>query len=251
MSKKNTSAAPRSQRAAAALAQQQAEERRRRLFMIGGVIAALLVVVVAGVLVQQSRDTSSDVDAPVAGAGATGVEEFGLSYGDEDAPRSVVIYEDFLCPYCGLLEQATREDLNRLAEDGTVRVEYRPFNLLSRMGDYSARAANAFRVVSNESGPEVAKRFHEILFDNQPAEGKDYPDDEQLIAWAVEAGAEEDAVRPGIEDQSEMDWVEAATQSATDSGVRGTPTILLDGEVFQASGSVDDTADALAKELEG
>ncbi|NPC97843.1 DsbA family protein [Nocardioides sp. zg-DK7169] len=250
MSKKNTSGAPRS-RAAAVVAQQQAEERRRRLFMIGGVVVALLMVIVAGVLVQQARDTSSDVDAPVAGGSSTGVEEFGLSYGDPSAPHTVVVYEDFLCPYCGLLEKATRDDLDRLAEEGKVFVEYRPFNLLSRMGDYSARAANAFRVVTEESGPETAKRFHQILFDNQPEEGKDYPDDDQLVAWAVEAGAEEDAVRPGIEDQSRMDWVEAATKSATDSGVRGTPTVLLDGEVFQASGSVDDLADALAKELEG
>lgn len=251
MSKKNAPAASRSQRAAAAVAQQEAGEKRRRLLMVGGVVLALLVIVVAGVLVQGSRDSSSKVDAPIAGGGTGGVEEFGLSIGDPEAPHSVVIYEDFLCPYCGQLEQATREDLSELAADGKVFVEYRPFNLLSSYGDYSARAANAFRVVLEESGPETAKAFHDLLFENQPEEGGDYPDDDQLVSWAVEAGAEEDDVRPGIEGQTRMDWVKAATQSATDSGVQGTPTILLDGEVFQASGSVQDLADSLVSQLEG
>ena len=251
MSKKNTPSASRSQRAAAAVAAQQAEEKRRRLLMIGGVVVALIAIVVAGVLVQQSRDTSADVDAPAAGGGTAGVEEFGVSIGDPEAPRSVVVYEDFLCPYCGDLEAATRADLERLAEEGKVFVEYRPFNLLSRMGDYSARAANAFRVVQEETDAETAKDFHDLLFENQPAEGSDYPDDDQLVEWAVEAGADEDAVRPGIEDQSRMDWVEDATDSAMAAGINGTPTVLVDGTVFQEGNTVEEMADALTKKLEG
>ena len=49
-------------------------------------------------------------------------------------------------------------------------------------------------------------------------------------------------MRPGIEDQREMEWVEAATASATDSGVRDTPTILLDGEVVEAGRLYDAVA---------
>ena len=215
MSKKNTSPAPPSKRAAAALA-----------------VLLVVVVAVAGVMFRNSLDTSSDVDAPVAGSVA--VAELGLAYGPADARRSVVIYEDFLCSDCATLEQATRRDLNRLAENGEIRVEYRPVNLLADHGDYSARAANAFRVVSKSYDLEIAQQFHAVLFDNQPTGDEGFPDDEQLIAWAVEAGAEEDVVRPGIEDQSEMDWVEAATRSATDSGVRDTPTVLLNGKVVEA-----------------
>ena len=236
MSKKNTSSAARP--AAAALDQQQAEEKRRGLSVTSAVVLVLLVVVVAGVLFEKSRDTSSDVDAPAAGSFA--VAELGLAYGPVDARRSVVIYEDFSCSHCAVLEQATRRDLNRLAENGEVRVEHRPINLLAGAGDYSARAANAFRVVSTNYDLEIAQQFHAVLFDNQPTGGEGLPDDEQLIAWAVEAGAEEDVVRPGIEDQSEMDWVEAATKSATDSGVRSTPTILVNGEVVEA-GSLYET----------
>jgi len=212
--------------------------------MITSVVVGLLVVVAvvaAGALFQTSRDASSDVDAPAAGS-AFAVAELGLAYGPADARRSVVIYEDFLCSECAVLEQATRGDLNRLAENGEIRVEYRPINLLAGQGDYSARAANAFRVVSTNYDLEIALQFHAALFGHQPTGGEGFPDDEQLIAWAVAAGAEEDVVRPGIEDQSEMEWVEAATESATDSGVRDTPTILVDGEVVEAGRLYDAVA---------
>ena len=45
-----------------------------------------------------------------------------------------MIYEDFLCPFCGALEAATHDDLAALAADGQVRVTYRPFVLLSQVG---------------------------------------------------------------------------------------------------------------------
>jgi protein-disulfide isomerase len=145
-----------------------------------------------------------------------------------------VIYEDFLCPFCGELESETREELAQLAEDGKVYVEYRPFDLLgSEQTDYySVAAANAFKVVLDASGAEVAKTFHDELYEDQPSEAGPFPDADWLVEKAVDAGAAEADVRPGIEDQTQKDWVEQATQAAADAGVGSTPTILLDGEVY-------------------
>ncbi len=42
------------------------------------------------------------------------------------------------------------------------------FDLLSRIGDYPIRATSAFAVVLEKSGPEVAKKFHDLLYENQP-----------------------------------------------------------------------------------
>ncbi len=184
------------------------------------------------------------MDAPAAGS------EFGLTIGPEDAPNDVIIYEDFLCPFCGQFEQASSEELTQLAADGKVRVEYRPFNLLSSIGDYSARSAGAFSIVLEESGAEVAKEFHDLLFENQPPESGPFPTDDELIDLAVEAGADEDAVRDRIESQDGAAWVDGATQAADDAGVRGTPTILLNGEVFQDGGTPEELAENLIAELQ-
>ena len=242
MSKKNRET-DRATRAAAALKAQQREERRRRNLMVGGVIAALLVIVGAGFLLSRSLDTTEDVDAPAAGS------EFGLTIGSKDAPHEVIIYEDFHCVHCADFEAHSEEGLAELAADGSVLVEYRPINFLS---DYSARTANAFKVVLDESGPEVAKKFHDLVFEhyNEAAGSREGLDNDKIIDLAVEAGADEDAVRPGIEDMAQRDWVEDATSAAQEAGVTGTPTILLDNEVFQDGSSAEELADNLIKRLQ-
>ncbi|GAA4372099.1 DsbA family protein [Nocardioides caricicola] len=243
MSKKNREA-DRASRAAAALAEQQREERRRRNRMVGGVIAVLLVIVVGGFFLARALDTTTDVDAPAAGS------EFGLTIGPDDAPHSVIIYEDFLCPYCGQFELASSEDLAGLAADGKVQVEYRPFNLLSSIGDYSERSAGAWKIVLDESGPEVAKEFHDLMFENQPSEQGPFPTNDDLVDWAVEAGADEGDVGDKIREGAAADWVADATQAAFDAGVQGTPTILLDGEVFQDGRTAEEMAENLVEQLQ-
>lgn len=207
----------------------QAEQRRRTL-MVGAVVTVVLVVLVGSAFWFLRPD---DVDAVPAGQ-----SEYGVTIGPADAPHELIVFEDFLCPACGNFEAATGEELAQLADDGRVYVDYRPFELLSQYGDYSARAAAAFGVVLQASGPEVAKEFHDLLYADQPEEGADsYPDAESLIATAVQAGADEDAVRAGIE-EGENDFSNGATAEAQEAGVDRTPTIVLDGETYD--GSADD-----------
>lgn len=228
----------RARKAAEAQAAQRRQEQLRRRLSIGGVIATVLVILVAGFVLNRSRDTSDDVTAA-----AAGTSEYGVTVGQTDAPHQVVIYEDFLCPFCGELEKRTHDQLAQLAEDGKVLVDYRPFHLLS--ADYSAQALNAFKVVLEASGPEVALAFHNALYADQPSESGPFPDADALVATAVDAGAEESAVRSGIKQMSQQDWVDEATQAAEDTGLTGTPTVLVDGKVFTEGTTIDDQADAL------
>jgi protein-disulfide isomerase len=243
MSKKNRPVG-RTERAAAAVHEMRQQERRRRNLMVGGVVLVLLVIILGGYALSRSLDTSDDVKAPAAGAG-----DYGLAIGPADAPHDVVVYEDFLCPYCGELEKASRSDLAELASEGKVRVEYRPFNLLSSISDYSERSAAVFAVVLDTSGPDVAKKLHDLLFENQPSESGPFPSDDDLIDLAVEAGADEAEVRKAVEAGDGLDWVARATTAAQDAGVRGTPTVLLDGKVFQDGRTMDDLAANLVDRL--
>ncbi|MDN4172632.1 thioredoxin domain-containing protein [Nocardioides sp. SOB77] len=236
----------RAERAATAIREQEARERRRRGLVVGAVAGLLGLVVLVGVLVQGGRDTTGA--AAAAPAGATG--DYSLAIGDADAPHHVVVYEDFLCPFCGALEGETREDLERLAADGRVYVEYRPFDLLSRYGDYSARATNAFAAVLDVAGPRVAKDFHDLLFEQQPGESGPFPTDADLVDLAVEAGATEAEVRGPIEDGAFAQWVQNATDAASRAGVSGTPTVLVDGEQFTDGDTVEELADNLVAAVE-
>ncbi|GAA3517501.1 DsbA family protein [Nocardioides daeguensis] len=240
----NSKASARAQKAAEMRAAQNKREARRRILTIAGVLGVMVLIV--GGSIGVSLLNKEDVKA--AGAGSS---EYGVTIGESDAPHSVVIYEDFLCPYCGQLERATRKDLARLAADGKVFVEYRPFDLLSSIADYPIRATNAFAVVLEKSGPDVAKKFHDLLYENQPSEqDPGSMTDDDLVKLAVEAGATEGDVRADIEGLAQQAWVDKATQEAADSGVKSTPTILLDGKVFQDGRTIQDMADNLMAELE-
>ncbi|MCD4527441.1 thioredoxin domain-containing protein [Nocardioides sp. cx-173] len=242
-STKTVKSQARQERAAALLRQQQAAERRRNIMVVGAVVVAMALIVGVLFFINASRDSSDDIDAAPAGA-----SEWGLTIGDADAPHEVVIYEDFLCSYCGQLERESGEDLNRLAEAGKVQVEYRPFNLLDN--EYSIGAANAFAVLLEESGPEVAKKFHDLVFEDQPSESSGLPGSDWLLEKAVEAGADEDAVKAGIEGLEKQEWVDGATKAAGDAGVNSTPIILLDGEVFQDGRTIEEMTENLVAELE-
>jgi protein-disulfide isomerase len=243
MSKKNRGT-DRSARAAAAVAEQRRQERRRRNLMVGAVVAIVLLIVAVGYFVARSLDTTNDVSAPAAGS------EFGLTVGPDDAPDKVVVYEDFLCPFCADFEAASRDDLKQLAADGKVQVEYRPFNFLSSLGDYSARSAGAFSIVLDKSGAEVAKKFHDLLYENQPDEKGPFPSDDDLADLAVEAGAKDADVRDAIANNAGQDWVDGATESASSAGVQSTPTVLLNGEVFQDGRDQEEIAKNLIAKLQ-
>lgn len=235
----------RAQRVAEERAAQARRESRRRILTIGGVVLAMIVIVGGAVLVS----VLNKKEVTVSDAGSS---EFGVTIGKKDAPHTVVIYEDFICPFCGELESCTRDDLTTLAADGKVLVEYRPFDLLSgRVGDYPIRAASAFSVVLEKSGPEVAKKFHDLLYENQPSEeAGDSVTNDDLVDLAVKAGATESDVADGIKSVAGKDWVTKATQDATANNVQGTPTILLDGKVFDDGRTVDDLAKNLIDALE-
>lgn len=208
----------------------QAEERRKaakrkETLTRFGIVGAVLVVLVGGYLLVTNLG-SDKPDTPPEGASAS----YGLVVGEDDAPKSIVVYEDFLCPFCGQLEQTVGDQLDEAVEAGDVKVEYRPIPFLAGRFDYSKEAANAFAVVLDAAGPEVAKEYHDLLFANQPPETGPYPDTDQLVEWAVEAGASEDDVRPGIEDMTFEGWVDAAGDAAGDADVDSTPTVLIDGE---------------------
>ncbi|SEB46505.1 Thioredoxin [Nocardioides exalbidus] len=223
-----------------------AEERRKaakrretltRFGVVGGVLAVVVVVVLLFTVFNKPKDDT----AP---AGAT--SDYGLVVGDADAPRSVVIYEDFLCPFCGQLEATVGDQLNEQIEAGDVRVEYRPIPFLSRISDYSPDAANAFAVVLDKAGPDVAKKFHDLLYENQPEESGPYPSTDDIVDLAVEAGATESDVRPGIEDKTFEGWVDAAGNAADDADVNSTPTVIVDGQrVEGANLTMADIAQAI------
>ncbi len=238
MSRKKSTATRRAEsqaaasRAAAIRAAQERQERRRRSLVVTAVgVLVLAIVLVIGYVVQSSRDTAGQ--AATAPSGAVG--GYAVPAGPSTAPVKVAVYEDFLCPFCGQFEAASRDALEKQVEAGQVQIQYHVVNFLDRSSttEYSTRAANALAVVLDTSGPEVAKRFHDLLFEHQPEEGSAGLSDARLVAYAVQAGATKSAVQPGITDRTYEQWVNNVNDQASKDGVNQTPTVKVDGKTVE------------------
>jgi protein-disulfide isomerase len=236
----------RAERAAAALKEKQRRERRRQILTVVGVLVVIALIVGGGFLINSMRDdTAKTADtAPAPGS------SFGLTIGSAAAPHKLIVYEDFLCPFCGEFEKATHEQLAQLAADNQVQVEYRPIVFLGRAGPYSANSTLIWWLVQQQAGDDVAKKFHDLLFANQPSEEGPFPSQDDLYALAAQAGADADAIKAAVANHEGAQEVADATKAATKLGVKSTPTLILDGKAFTNGRTVDDLAANLLKALQ-
>ena len=215
----------RTQRAAAIRAAQARKERNRRVGLVVGIVVLLGAIVAGGAWYGSGSNDkpSSGRDTPPVAAGTAS-----LRMGDSDAPVKVVIYEDFLCPFCRELESSTRTFLQENAAKGKVYVEYQPINLL-REYSYSATALNAWAAVLEHASPEAALKLHDLLFDNQPYEQTADDHIGEIAGWVKEAAGDNDAVNEAMGTKDET-FFAAAQKAMTDANVTGTPTVFINGQ---------------------
>jgi protein-disulfide isomerase len=236
----------RAERAAAALKEKQRRERRRQILTAIGVVVAIALVVGGGFLINSMRDDTKETASKIPPPGS----QYGLTLGSADAPHKVVVYEDFLCPYCGEFEAAGHEELAQLADQGKVQIEYRPIVFLSRLGPYSARSTLIWWLVHDKYGDDVATTFHDLLFANQPSEEGPFPSRDDLYALAAQAGANADELKAAVESGEGAAEVADATNVADDLGIKSTPTVTLDGEPFASGATPADLAANLIKAVQ-
>ena len=160
------------------------------------------------------------------------------------AKYKVVVYEDFLCPYCRQFETSSRDFLRAAAQKGTVQIQYRPFHLLP--DSYSTRALTAWAAVLQQGTPKQALRFHDLLYDDQPYEqDPNKPGTSKLQTWAKQAGVSSSSVLSAM-GASDPSYVTAADAAASKAGVTGTPTVFVNGQEL-AGTSISSMVDNLER----
>lgn len=232
----------RTERAAAIRAEQATKERNRRLALIAGIVIVLGAIVAAGAWYSGDSPTPTDNSSVAVAAG-----EGSILVGDSTAPVKIVIYEDFLCPYCRQLEDSTRDFLRENAAKGKVLVEYRPINLLTEFS-YSARSMNAWAAVLKHASPQVALKLHDLFYENQPYEqSSDQTTDADIAKLVAKAGGDNAAVRTAMKTQDQA-FFAAASQTMTAEGIDGTPTVVLNGRQLKGL-NIAQMTDAIEKAI--
>ncbi|MBV8929408.1 MAG: DsbA family protein [Mycobacteriaceae bacterium] len=209
------------------------QDRRRNVAIQLGLTAIVVVFAVALVLyIVMSHDKK------VAGAGqakAVRVTSAKLitKSGSSDPKAAVSLYEDFLCPHCGLFEKQFGPTVNQLIDTGAVAADYTMVSILDSPAtqNYSSRAAAAAYCVADEN-KDAFRRFHAALFAQQPDEtATSFPDNARLIEIARQAGASgsvPDCINSGK-------YVAMVQGMATASKITATPTVRINGEDYQPS----------------
>ncbi|WP_247009624.1 DsbA family protein [Halorientalis litorea] len=209
--------------------------RRELLAAVGGGTA----VAVAGCL-GGGPDTLEDGDATGTATGSPASDILSTPVrGDPEAPVTVLAFEDFACPHCRDYSLNVVPDiLAEYADDGTIRYEFHDFPIPVDE-DVSWNAACAARAVQARADDEAFFEYAHALFEAQSDLG---PDAYERLA--DDAGLDGAAVRESALDGEYRPTVAADRQRGEEAGVRGTPTVAVDGTV------VDPTYDAISAAIE-
>lgn len=202
--------------------------------LIGGVVALVVAIIAVSVYIAVRPDPVGTGDSASITGGASSPSALpdagGIRVGDagEDVPV-VHIYEDFQCPWCGLLEQTSGEAFTQAAQAGQIQLTYTLMSFLDgNIGnDSSIRAANA-TMCADDQGAFVT--YHAALFAAQPEEGAGWTD-EQLIDTAVQVGVEDIEQFTGcLDGETHFDYVRDMQTRSNQEGVTGSPRVFIDGE---------------------
>lgn len=193
-------------------------------FAIGVSIAVVVVLVaIGGLVVFLNNQATAPGVAPQ--SDIINEETGAISFGDGE--DEVDTYVDFMCPICGDFEKQYGEQLQAAAADGKITLNLHPISILDRFSQntkFSTRAAASVYCVA-EKAPEAALDYFNLLFANQPAENSAGLTDDELAAFAEQAGG--GAAADCIADGTYMDFVGDQTQ---EHEIAGTPTIEVNGK---------------------
>jgi protein-disulfide isomerase len=140
--------------------------------------------------------------------------------GNPDAPITVLEYGDFECPYCAAAAPVLRQLVEE--SEGRVRLVFRHFPVASTH-PHALTAALAAEAAGEQG---AFWPMHDLLFARQ-----DRLDDAALRGYAEELGLDGSRV-VGEAAQRFADKVEADFTAALEDEVAGTPTVVVDGELF-------------------
>lgn len=150
------------------------------------------------------------------------------SVGLEAAPVTVVMYEDFQCPYCHEFQTTVFPELKKdYIDTGNVRFVHRDYAFL---GPESTAAAGAALCAADQN---KFWEYRETLYQNQGAENAGTFSSGNLIGFAAIAGLDATRFSQCLEQQKYNSIVAENTNQASSLGINSTPTLVINGRKIE------------------
>lgn len=160
---------------------------------------------------------------PAAGSGLT------LNPG---APVTIDLWEDPQCPVCRIFETSIGAYIDTQVRTKKATVVY---HVLSFLGPESVRAANAMMCAADEGH---YLDFHQAIYTVQPAlENSGFFSNENLIKIGDYIGLTSKSFTDCVTQGSKLEIVKAHEDSMPTYKVNGTPTVFINGKLWERKAS--------------
>jgi protein-disulfide isomerase len=156
----------------------------------------------------------------------------GRTRGPANAPVTIVAFEDLQCPSC---KQAHPILEKLLAETPNSRFVFQHFPLTG-IHKWAFRAAVVSECVADESD-EAFWKYVSSIYDRQ-AEINEANAEQKLLAYAVAAGADSNALRACVSRPEAEQRVNASMDLGRSLGVSATPTVYINGRKVTQLGAI-------------
>lgn len=145
--------------------------------------------------------------------------------GDEDAPVTMVIFEDFECPFCKRFEEGAFPRIKEeYVDTGKVKVVWKDYPLTS-LHPWARPSAEAMECVYRQD-EEAFWPIKSKIFDNQRSIDKSNVQS-KIISWAAEEGISESDMQTCLEQDSVSNEID---EDMKEGGKLGTPTSFINGQ---------------------
>jgi predicted DsbA family dithiol-disulfide isomerase len=142
--------------------------------------------------------------------------------GPENAPVSVVLFTDFQCPACKQMEPLLDQVMDKAGKDAKLVVKQFPLVSIHPQAMPAAKAALA----ANEQGKYW--EMHRLLFQSGAQ-----LNDAKFKELAKQIGLDMEAFEASLKDPKIQAAIDRDMKDGIDAGVRGTPTIYINGHLVQ------------------
>jgi protein-disulfide isomerase len=189
--------------------------------IVGAIILA--GVLIAGAILLKGNGTPTQVNpannlAPVVAATPAPITAGDRTLGNPQAKVTLVMYEDFQCPFCGRFFSDSEQTIrNTYVKNGQVQYVYRDFAFL---GPESTRASEAARCAEDQG---QFWQYHDYLFTHQNGENKGNFSDPHLKAFAKTLGLNTTTFNQCLDSGKYVQAIADSKTEATAAGVQGTP----------------------------
>lgn len=229
-------------------------EQMQKITMYTGIGVLVVVLILVGIYLftgQGSRSGSTAVDV--------GSLEERLparpSLGSDDAPIQIVEFADFKCPACKAFHEAAFYNLKReFIDTGKAQLIFVQFPIPNVTGTDSMNAANAAECLFRQS--EAAFwAFYNAVYENQGPEQEQWATPDRLLELVRDyveplVDIDEADLQQCIAERRYQDEIDKDKQLGLNLGVRGTPTIVLNGEMLDRWGPYSSLKARIERKLE-